>query len=255
MVCSDTVSVDVIPVLLLLGRPAAGKSEIIDYLQRQEEGERRARFHLGPLTVLDDFPILWSWLEEDELLQHMGRPRLHTTPEGYFSQRHSWDVLIQMLCLAHGKACADDPAGGNGRTFIMEFARGTEHGGYRAALDTLTGEVAARASILYVQVSYEESARKNRRRFNPKRAHSILEHGLSDEKMERLYRRDDWQELLVASGGARNPPAGGAVEIQGRMVPAVTMENEDDVTTPRGPELGSRLEECLDLLWRLHGRR
>jgi hypothetical protein len=235
------VNADILPVLLLLGRPAAGKSEIIDYLQRLSETERGGRFHMGALTVLDDFPLLWSWLEEDALLHRMGKPRLHTTADGYFRRRYSWDVLVQMLCLAYDKALADDPGAAEGRTFLLEFSRGSEHGGYRSALDALSDSVAARAAVLYVRVSYEESLRKNRRRFNPARPHSILEHGLPDEKMERLYRTDDWQELLA---GPR-----GSVTARGRSMPAVTMENEDDVTTPRGEALGRRLQECLHSLW------
>jgi hypothetical protein len=36
-------------------------------------------------------------------------------------------------------------------------------------------------------------------------------------------------------------------------VPYVVFENEDDVTTARGPELGQRLEETLGRLWRIAG--
>jgi len=52
-----------------------------------------------------------------------------------------------------------------------------------------------RACILYVDVSFEESLRKNRRRFRPGQEDSILYHSLEDAKMERYYRTDDWREL------------------------------------------------------------
>ena len=232
---------DILPVLLLLGRPASGKSEIIDFLRPLPDEERRRRFHLGRLVVLDDFPLLWSWLEEDALLERMGKPRLHTTADGTFSQRHSWDVLVQMLCQSYENALADSPDRGEESSFILEFSRGREHGGYRQALSAVSEPLLRRAAILYVRVSYQESLRKNRRRFNPRRPHSILEHGLSDEKMERLYRDDDWDDVC--------PPAARAVETRGISMPAVVLENEDDVTTPRGPALGQRLEECLKALW------
>ncbi len=40
-----------------------------------------------------------------------------------------------------------------------------------------------------------------------------------------------------------------SIEIQGKSVPYVIFENEDDVTSARGEALGQRLEESLSLLW------
>jgi len=239
------------PVLLLLGRPASGKSEIIDFLQRQD-AERRQGLHVGSLVVLDDFPLLWAWFEEDDLLEKMGKPRLHTTADGYFSYPHLWDVLIRRLCLEYDKLRAADPALHPDRTVVIEFSRGSEHGGYRAAFEHLSDAVLEAASVVYVRVSYEESLRKNRRRFNPDRPHSILEHALPDEKLDRLYRRDDWEEL------PRGP--GGTLMVRGRAVPAAVFENEDDVTTPWrekrcGGALGGRLQTCLQELWKARAER
>jgi len=100
---------------------------------------------------------------------------------------------------------------------------------------------------MYVRVSYEESLRKNRLRFNPERPDSILEHSLPDEKMERLYREDDWDDFTSADPGY--------VEVKGVRVPYAVFENEDDVTTERGEPLGQRLEVVLDRLWALQSRR
>ncbi len=240
-----TGSAGLFPVLLLLGRPASGKSEIIDYLQRSDPDQRR-RLHVGSPLVLDDFPLLWAWFEEDDLLEAMGKPRLHTTPDGYFSHPHLWDVLIRRLCLEYDKLRVADPGLHGAATVVIEFSRGTEHGGYREAFEHLSDAVLEAASVVYVRVSYEESLRKNRRRFNPDRPHSILEHALPDEKLDRLYRRDDWEGL------PRGPA--GSLLVRGRSIPAVVFENEDDVTTPwrearSGSALGGRLEACLRLLW------
>ena len=38
---------DTFDILFLIARPAAGKSEIIDYLKHSDEAERRQRFHIG----------------------------------------------------------------------------------------------------------------------------------------------------------------------------------------------------------------
>jgi hypothetical protein len=230
-------------VLILIARPAAGKSEVIDYLRRTPEDERLRRFHVGAFREIDDFPMLWAWFEEDRILEQMGLPRLHTDAAGYFARRELWDLLVRRIVLDYRKLLAEDPALHQHTTVIFEFSRGSEHGGYRAAFAAIEPDVLRRAAVLYIDVSWEESLRKNRRRFNPARAHSILEHGLPDEKMERLYRHVDWQELA--------PSGHGWLEAGGVQVPYAVMENEDDVTTGRGEPLGRRLEETLAGLWSL----
>lgn len=229
-----------LPILILLGRPAAGKSEIIDYLKRTPLEERVSRFHIGEFAEIDDFPLLWAWYEEDELLHRMGHPRLHTTADGYFARRYFWHLLLQRLNLEYEKWARDAAAGS---TAIIEFSRGSEHGGYRSALPILSDKILRRAAILYVDVPWEESLRKNRQRFNPTRPDSILEHGLPDAKLERLYKRVDWQALSSA-----DPEH---VTVRGQQVPYVVFDNADDVTTGRGGALGERLKITLDRLWSL----
>ena len=234
-------------VLVLVARPAAGKSEVIDYLRRTPEAERLGRFHVGRFREIDDFPMLWAWFEEDRILEEMGLGRLHTDAQGYFVRRELWDLLVRRIALDYRKLLAEDPRLHEHTTAVFEFSRGSEHGGYRAAFAAIEPEVLSRAAVLYIDVSYMESLRKNRRRFNPARAHSILEHGLPDEKMERLYRETDWHELAA--------PDPEYLHLQGVRVPYAVMPNEDDVTTGRGESLGLRLEETLDRLWRLWERR
>lgn len=224
-------------ILLLIARPGAGKSEIIHYLKSIPLEERVTRFHIGCFDEIDDFPMLWTWFEEDALLQNMGKPRLHTTPEGYFKYRYLWDLLIERISLEHKKLLRDF----KGDTFILEFSRGSEHGGYQSAFQHLSNEILQDLAILYIDVSWEESLRKNRQRYNPERPDSILEHGLSDEKLERLYREIDWAEITADSPEI--------LQIREYQVPYVVFDNEDDVTTNQGPELGKRLEMTLDTLW------
>ncbi|NTW43813.1 MAG: hypothetical protein HGB14_05120, partial [Anaerolineaceae bacterium] len=167
-------------------------------------------------------------------------PRLHSDDDGYFLQQYFWDVLIEKICNEFDKAERDQDSD-QPVTYLIEFSRGTEHGGYQSAFKHLSQTILANAAILYVNVPWEESLRKNRKRFNPNRPDSILEHGLSDEKMFRMYHDVDWHDLT------RQDPA--FIEIQGKKVPYVVFENEDDVTTSRGDELGKRLEEKLNTLW------
>ena len=97
-------------ILLLIARPAAGKSEIIDYLKRTDVVERRQRFHIGNFEEIYDFPMLWTWFEEDAILAELGHPRLHTTEDGYFRWHYLWDLLIRRICQEYSKRLRNDPA-------------------------------------------------------------------------------------------------------------------------------------------------
>jgi len=238
---SDT---SIFDVLLLLGRPASGKSEILDFLRNSDRDTRAEKYHIGNLEVIDDFPMLWAWFEEDTILsEKFGKPRLHSDQKRYFKYHYLWNLLIERISLEYHKKIRDDSEFHNHSTAVVEFARGSEHGGYSQAFEHLSDQIMSRASILYVQVSYEESQRKNRKRFNPLRPDSILEHAVDDEKLEVLYRYDDWQDIL-----ARNH-ANQHISIRGHDVPFVVFDNEDDVTTQGGTALGNRLEETLGRLW------
>jgi hypothetical protein len=232
--------------LILIARPAAGKSEMVDYLNHVSLEERTKRFHIGAFETIDDFLMLWTWFEEDEILSELGHPRLHTDEERYFHWDYLWDLLIRRLCLEYQKKTRD-PDYHDKYTALIEFARGTQHGGYRRSFEHLSREVAERAAILYINVSWEESLRKDKVRYNPDRPDSILEHSLLAEKMETLYKEDDWEEV-----SAEDPQF---ITIQGIQVPYVVFENEDDVTTARGEALGERLEEVLGKLWGVYVSR
>ena len=231
--------------IILTGRPASGKSEIIHYLTHLPEDTRHERFHIGKLEVYDDFPMLWIWFEEDDILsKQFGLPRLHSDEKGYFKFKELWHLLIQRLSLNYSKLLRDTPSYHETNTCMIEFSRGTEHGGYAEAFQHLSDEVLEHAVIMYVRVPYEESRRKNRRRFNPDKPDSILEHGLDDEKMERLYRHDDFATITDGDSGL--------IEIRGHHVPYIVFPNEDDVTTDNPDQLAERLESVLGELWKTH---
>lgn len=232
------------PVLILIARPAAGKSEIIHALRSVSREDRLKRFHIGALTIFDDFPMLWTWFEEDDLLEkEFDRPRLHTTPDGYFLHTDLWHLLIRRLNLEYNKWRRD---AGDDETGIIEFARGLEHGGYRTALQQFDKILLAQAVVLYIDVSYDESLRKNRTRFNPERPDSILEHSLSDEKMERLYQHNDWEQISADDDQY--------LTIDGVRVPYAIFPNDDDITTIGGEPLEARLETVLSHLWSIYQR-
>jgi hypothetical protein len=233
-------------VLILIGRPAAGKSEILNHLENTLLKERIERYHIGQMEVIDDFPMLWTWFEEDEILSgKLGKPRIHTDEAGYFKFPYQWDLLIERINLEYGKRIRNDDEIHLHTTPIIEFSRGNEHGGYSRAFHHLAPEILERAAVIYVQVSFRESLRKNRMRYNPERPDSILEHGLEDEKMMRLYADDDWEELSSVDAKC--------LSIGDVRVPFVVFENDDDVTKLGGSALESRLGETLRDLWELVG--
>jgi hypothetical protein len=96
---------------------------------------------------------------------------------------------------------------------------------------------------MYVNVSFAESLRKNRRRYNPLKPDSILEHSLPDDRLRRLYQDDDWDNL-----SAGHPHT---VTVRSIEVPYVVFENEDDVTTDTPDLLDARLKTTLGRLWDL----
>ncbi len=236
---------DYFPILILNARPAAGKSEIINYLNQIGTADRIARFHIGLMHILDDFPMLWSWFEEDDILAHVfQRPRLHTTPEGYFIHEDLWHLLIRRLSLEYYKWSRDMQ---EAHTCLIEFSRGTSAGGYQSAYQHLSEQILEQAVCLYINVSYTESRRKNLRRKNIERRDSILEHSLEESKMEKLYRHDDWSVFTD------NDPD--FLLVKGFKIPYTVLENEDDVTTQGGETLATRLENRLDHLWALWQQR
>ncbi|MCG2714782.1 MAG: hypothetical protein L6422_00615, partial [Candidatus Marinimicrobia bacterium] len=100
-----------------------------------------------------------------------------------------------------------------------------------------------KAVIFYIEVSFDESLRKNRKRFNPERPDSILEHGLPDEKLKRLYGEVDWEAFK-----GDDPEF---ITIKGHKAPYVVLQNEKDITTARDERLGDALEDLFGKLWDL----
>lgn len=237
---------NIFPILLLVARPAAGKSEIIEYLNNQLDDETREKeYHLGLINVIDDFPFLWRWFEEDDLLEHMGKDRLFTDQDGYFKDLSYWDLLIKLINLEFDKAMRDADLE-SGYTTILEFSRGKEHGGYKHAFQLLSDRILENLAIMYVDVPWEESLRKNRARYNPEQADSILQHSLPDEKMERLYRECDFSEVALGNQGL--------ILINKHDVPFVVFYNYDDVTTKMNDDLGKRLKFSLTQLWKIRNQ-
>lgn len=222
--------------IILIGRPAAGKSEIIDYLEHVPDAERRQNLEMGPAIFFDDFPYLWEKFEEDDILEKHGKKRLWTDENNYFTNDWFWVFMIEKINLAYRKELARHPDDFGRFTKVIEFARGGPEG-YGSCLPVLCDEILDRASIVYVKVPYEVSVARNRRRARPGMEDSILYHSLPDEKMEFYYKVDDWESL---TGGDDQ----GYVKVRGREIPFTNFVNDPEQTDDAaklGPFLASTL--------------
>ncbi len=231
---------DIIPCIVLCGRPAAGKSEVIDYLKKTDMEERKKRFHIGKFLEIDDFPYIWEWFEEDDILTRYGKERLHSKPDYYFKDEIFWDVCIEKINLAFKKHLRDTPGFTRDTTAIIEFARGGENA-FAHAYSLLCDEVLKTTGICYIKVSYEESVRKNRRRARKGQEDTVLFHSLPDDKMDFYYKVNDWDKIAKGLEGDIN--------VRGFSVPYSVLPNEPEVTDA-SEKLGPALETTFTRLWK-----
>lgn len=211
-------------VLLLLGRPASGKSEFIDFMSCLSSDHRAREFFLAPFEVVDDFPILWDLFLWDDAWESVGRARRASKKcDGNYAVADDavWGVLIDRINERVQATPSFAPA--SRRTTIIEFSRGGTTG-YRDALERLSPEILRRAAVLYVSVSFEESWRRNLARYDEKQRDGILTHSVPREEMERTYGMDDWDTI----GG--DPT--GWIQVGDTSVPYATLFNEPESVDP-----------------------
>ncbi|MER3522777.1 MAG: hypothetical protein C4326_01580 [Ignavibacteria bacterium] len=234
---------DNFPILIITGRPAAGKSEVIDFLKKLDPQERLRRFHIGPFEELDDFLYVWETFEIDDILSKHGKPRIWTDEKYWFKDPFAWNLFIERINLEYRKKLARNPRYHDTMTTLIEFARGGENG-IHEALSYLDGDILSKACLMYIRVDYEESVRKNRRRARKGEEDSILYHSLPDEKMEYYYRINDWDKLEAA-----HPTH---IAVKDFTVPYAVFENMPEKTLD--PKLiAEELERVTNRLWTLRG--
>jgi hypothetical protein len=227
------------PILIITGRPAAGKSEVIDFLKKADAKERLQRFHIADFEELDDFVYVWETFEIDDMLTKHGKPRIWTDEKYWFKEHFIWNLYIERINLEYRKKLARDPNYHDKKTILIEFARGGEDG-IHEALSYLHEDILRRVTLMYIRVSYEESVRKNHRRARKGQEDSILYHSLPDEKMEFYYKLNDWEKLE-----AKDP---NFIEVKGFKIPYAVFENEPEKTLdPK--QIGQELERATKKLW------
>jgi len=213
-------------------------------LQKLGDDERAHRMHIGRMCTMDDFVWLWEKFEEDDIWEKIGKERLHSnrSGQGYVLKDAAlFNFLIAKLNHTIKFAYLKDDAFYRDHTLIVEFSRGGE-APYKPALSRFDPAIMKRAAIIYVEVSREESRRRNEARYQEKLKHSILAHKTPDDDMNRFYSDDDWPEITKGESE-------GYVEFGGVKVPFVTVHNEPEIKDPA--LLGKRYEPALSRLSQL----
>ena len=239
---SESLNADIFEILLLLGRPASGKSEFIDFMEKCPLERRMTRYHLGRLHVIDDFIMLWKKFDEDDLWEKVGHRRLFSkrVGENYTVIDHRiWPFLIEKINV-HAEKCIETNRRSVHQTVLIEFSRGGKTG-YADALTRLSSKILSRTAVLYIHVSPEESRRRNIARYDEKKKESILAHSVPQNEMERTYAKDDWQGIA--------PQTSGWLFVNNFRIPYVTMSNEPESKDP--VILDRRYHDVLETLYRL----
>ena len=141
------------PILIITGRPAAGKSEVIDFLKKTNAKERLERFHIADFEELDDFLYVWESFEIDDILSRNGKPRVWSDEKYWFKDHFTWNLYIERIGLEYRKKLARNPKYHDTMTTLVEFARGGDNGIYEA-LTYMHEEILKRAALIYIRVSY-----------------------------------------------------------------------------------------------------
>lgn len=235
--------------LFLLGRPAAGKSEFIDFLKKLSDEERAKNFRIGKFVELDDHPWLWEKFEEDNLWEEAGFGRLYSHKEGNNmginpDAERLFDWLLVRFNGVFKEKYLSQPEFYNEGTLIIECSRGRENA-FQNAFSRLSKEIFEHTALLYIDVSFETSYRRNNTRYEEKLKHSSLAHKCTDIVINGYYRTNDWQKL---TSGKQS----GFLEIHGLKVPFVSMNNEPEL--PPWPEIAKRYKTTLDKLWELYNQ-
>ncbi len=240
--------------LILIGRPASGKSEFIDFMKKCGALERAEKFHIGPICELDDFLWLWQKFVEDDCWEAAGYPRRFSKKAGHAYDITDYTVLDYCLARFNVEYSKKRPLTptlsngerGNQETIFVEFARGARDGGYQHALSRLSDEILKDAAVLFIFTSYEEACRRNESRYQEKLKHSVLAHKVPDGDMARFGMEIDWLSMT-------NDRPSGALQIRGISVPFVTMNNEPELRE-EGP-LGVRYQDALGTLYTIYNGR
>ena len=87
--------------LIVIGRPACGKSEFFDFIKNKVDNfERLEKLYIAPFEEVDDFVWLWEKFVEDDVWDKLKYPRImsKTCGHGYVTtNKKIYDFLIEKI--------------------------------------------------------------------------------------------------------------------------------------------------------------
>ena len=236
--------------IVLTGRPASGKSELINFLKGVPVDERIKTYHIGEFEELDDFLWVWELGESDDIWEQLGVKRTHLENVGYGYVAfdpvlvYTKFMNIKMNRKLVGTYLADSGYY-DGKTLFVEFARGGEKT-YEETLNSFDKKVLEKTAIFFLNNSFEECVRRNNARYEAEKKHSILAHKTPDKELFGHYKDHDWLELT-------DNKQDGYLTVKGVKVPFVTVANEPELTDSKLIE--ERFSPPLKKLWTLYSNR
>lgn len=217
-----------------------------------------------------DSAALWLFDRIDAARERAGGPAVLGALDAGLRREISGPIEREARKLLDDKV-AEVPDTLEGKTVVIEFARGCADGqtmpiphpyGYQASLGQLSPGILAKASVLYIWVTPEESRRKNAARTDPDDPGSILHHGVPLAVMYGDYGCDDMAHLLEKSG--KRDTVEVAKEGRTYLLPVGRFDNRVDKTSFIREEpatwsaedvaaLQKGMREAFDQLQRGHG--
>ncbi len=236
--------------LFVLGRPASGKSEFIDFMKKNSEAERIRKFHIAKFEEIDDFLWIWEKFMDDDIWEKAGYDRLYSNkyPPNNLGLKPEAGKLLHFCLQKFNKEIIDrylsKPGYYNDHTLLIEFACGGERS-FKQSLHAFKPEILNTSAIFFVYTTREESWRRNVSRYQEKLKHSVLAHMVPKETFDHFYSEHDWLELTKGEKS-------GILDINGSKVPFVTMNNEPETTDPI--ELEKRYSAALNSLFDVYNK-
>jgi len=212
-------------VIILTARPAAGKSEIIDYLKKCSPEERARRLsHRGLRGSSMISPMSGTPSRVDDILNRHGRKRLWTDSDYYFTDEFVWNLFIEKITWPSPSAWPRTPNGPHRQYRHHRVCPRRRQGNRRGPLPSLRRHP-ERAGILYSRSPMRNRCVRTGGVSNPSWPTASSTTLCRTRKMEFLLQD---QRLGETDQREPDPPPG-----EGTQAPLFRLSHEPEVTQIR----------------------